>query len=129
MYDVFGKNSRKGVFLSIAFSSVIFGLMHYINCITANASFYAVSMQVLSAIGGGLYFGAIYARCKSLWVTIFLHGFLDFSQMVTSGFWGIGNSTSDIVGFDNSAFIALIFFVLLSIFILRKSKSNEYLEK
>lgn len=40
-----------------------------------------ILFKVISTIGMGLYFGAIYKRTNNLWVPIILHGFIDICAL------------------------------------------------
>ena len=126
LYDAFGRNTKKGVYLSIIFTSIMFGSAHFLNYFTTGAGFEGVLTQVLSATVMGLYLGAIYARSRSLWSVIFIHGLLDFSIMITEGYWGIGNVTEIISSYELKTVIyPVILYTSLFLFLLRKKKINE----
>jgi membrane protease YdiL (CAAX protease family) len=127
MYDAFNKNTYKGIFISILFTSICFGLSHYLNLFTTNMSFIDVTIQVIGALGVGMLFGAIYARCNNLWSVIFIHGFWDLSILAKNGFFGgkgpMFNSTNS--GIQLYDLILPIVEILLALIIIRKNKLSK----
>lgn len=69
-------DTKKGVWISIVTSGIIFGLIHFIN-ISSNG-LASTFTQVLSASATGIVFGFIYYKTKNIWTVVFLHGFWDF---------------------------------------------------
>ncbi len=65
--------------IAIWVSSVIFGLGHIPGMIGMNPL--VILFKVISTVGMGLYFGAIYKRTNNLWVPIILHGFIDICAL------------------------------------------------
>ncbi len=65
--------------IAIWVSSVVFGLGHIPGMIGMEPL--VILFKVISTIGMGLYFGAIYKRTNILWVPIILHGFIDICAM------------------------------------------------
>jgi len=126
MFDAFGHNTSKGIHLSVIISSILFGVAHFINYFNLEVSFEGVLTQVIVATLIGLYFGAIYARCHSIWALAFLHGMFDFVQMIGEGFWGNG-FTSDIINTYHlkQVFIPTLLYGFLFLFLLRKKKITE----
>ena len=126
MFDTFGRKTKKGIMTSIIISSLLFGSAHFVNYFTTGSSFEGVLTQVIVATLIGLYFGAIYARCDSIWALAFIHGMFDFVQMIGEGFWGIGNSMEVINSYHLSQVIApLLLYGFLFLFLLRRSKIKE----
>lgn len=74
-------NTKKGVWISIIASGIIFGLVHFIN-ISTNG-FASTLTQVLSASATGVVFGFIYYKTKNIWTVVFLHGFWDFCLLLS----------------------------------------------
>ena len=130
MFDAFGKKTKKGICLSIIISSLLFGSAHFINYFTIKASFEGVLTQVIVATVIGLYFGAIYARCKNIWGVALIHGLFDFVQMMDEGIWGIGSATATISSYKLSTVtFPIMLYTFLFIFLLRKEKIKECMEK
>lgn len=69
-------NTKKGVWISIITSGIIFGLVHFINI--ASNGLATTFTQVLSASASGIVFGFIYYKTKNIWTVVFLHGYWDF---------------------------------------------------
>ncbi len=129
MYDTFGKKTKKGIYLSIIFTSVLFGLAHFANYFNTTAKFEGVLTQVIVATLIGLYLGAIYARCGSIWALALLHGLFDFVQMVGEAFWGSSTIVQTIDGYHLTQVIAPFFlYTFLFLFLLRKKKIKECYE-
>ncbi|MGM9877915.1 MAG: type II CAAX prenyl endopeptidase Rce1 family protein [Bacilli bacterium] len=70
-------NTKKGVWISIITSGVIFGLVHFINISTSG--FASTFTQVFNAISIGITLGFIYYKTKNIWTVVFLHAFWDFT--------------------------------------------------
>ena len=76
-------STKKGVFISILLSSLVFGFMHITNIISTPQGAFETFMQIFQALGSGFLFGAIYYKTKNIWNTAFLHGFFDFALMLS----------------------------------------------
>ena len=77
-------STKKGVLLSILLSSFVFGAMHITNLLYTPQGLFETITQVLQAMASGFLFGAIYYKTKNIWSSAFLHGFFDFSLMISS---------------------------------------------
>lgn len=69
--------TKKGVWISIIASGVIFGLIHFINVSSSGVA--GTITQVLSASASGILFGFIYYKTKNIWSVVFLHAYWDFT--------------------------------------------------
>lgn len=121
MYECFDMKTKKGIYLAIICSGLIFGSCHILN-VFSGISFPAALKQTIGVCGMGMYFSAIYYRCKNIYALIFLHAFNDFASLAKSGMWGIGTETFIIENSDSLALFGLIFYFALTLFLLRKSK-------
>lgn len=74
-------DSKKHIILSILFSSLIFGLIHFSNML-AGQDLLTTIVQVIQATSAGLLLGSIYYKTKNIWAVIFLHGVYDFCLMI-----------------------------------------------
>ena len=74
---------KKGIILSIVVASIVFGLMHITNLFTTPQGAVDTMLQILQAVASGFMFGCIYYRTKNIWSVAFIHGFFDFSLMLT----------------------------------------------
>lgn len=70
-------DTKKGVWISIIASGIIFGLIHFIN--VSSNGFAGTLTQVLNASATGILWGFIYYKTKNIWSVVFLHAFWDFS--------------------------------------------------
>ena len=74
-------DTKKNIILSIMFSSLIFGLIHFSNML-AGQDLFTTIIQVIQATSAGLLLGSIYYKTKNIWAVIFLHGIYDFCLML-----------------------------------------------
>ena len=77
--DRFAHKKEHHAVIAIWVSSVVFGLGHIPGMIGMESL--VILFKVISTIGMGLYFGAIYKRTNNLWVPIILHGFIDICAL------------------------------------------------
>ena len=74
--------NRKEVFLSIIFSSFIFGVIHFIN-IGDKQGFFETLVQVMNAAAGGVFLALVYYKTKNIWVVVASHAIWDFSLFLS----------------------------------------------
>ncbi len=128
MLDKYGRTKR-GVYKAVLLSSVLFGLLHLMNLLTGRGSFIQVGSQVLYAIFFGVFFSAIFIRCKSLWPAIVAHAVFDFMGTVQE--IAVGSTFNDTMGGNATLESALISLAILSplffygLFLLRKVPLSE----
>lgn len=122
----FGRESFGGTMLAILISGVIFGCLHFVNLL-AGMSLKAVLIQVVSAAGIGLYFGAVYCRCGDLKVTMFLHFLMDLIGILPESMKGGSTLTQtvDSTMADPRKLIGILIYLAVTAFILRLSKRDE----
>lgn len=77
--DKIAHQKKNHTIIAIWVSSVVFGLGHIPGMIGMEPL--VILLKVISTIGMGLYFGAIYKRTNNLWVPIILHGFIDICAL------------------------------------------------
>ena len=70
--------NRREVLLSILFSSLIFGVVHFIN-IGDTQGFFETLVQVMNAAAGGIFLAFVYYKTKNIWVVVASHAIWDFS--------------------------------------------------
>lgn len=103
-----GFERRFGGVVALFASCVLFGSMHYVNWVEGQ-SFSFTNQQVIHAGLGGLLYGAIALRARSIWPGVFLHALWDFTVMVNGAMGVDAHSTHDAVaagdGFDLVAFL------------------------
>jgi len=81
--DRYGKDAC-GIWFCTIVSGCIFGFMHLNNALSG-AAFSGVLVQAIIASFMGMALGAIYIRTKNFWALVFIHAFIDFAALITSG--------------------------------------------
>lgn len=120
--DLFG-NTRRGMYLTIFTSGILFGAVHMTNSIGVT-NLKGVFIQAIFASVLGWYLGAIYYRSKSLVAVAFLHALNDYSALFIEGIFVTDSSlTTQIASYDWSTLASCPIFILLTLFLLRKSKT------
>lgn len=74
-------DTKKHIVLSLLFSSLIFGLIHFSNML-AGQDLFTTIVQVIQATSAGLLLGSIYYKTKNIWAVVFLHSIYDFCLMI-----------------------------------------------
>jgi membrane protease YdiL (CAAX protease family) len=69
---------RHGLIKATVVSSIIFGLLHFNHLIGGKPAF-AVTMQVISAIGFGIFMCGLMINVRSIWPSVIFHAVTDFS--------------------------------------------------
>ena len=77
------RNSRRRVFLTVLWSSVLFGVLHIGNALENPVGTF---IQIFYAMGFGVMFAAVYIRTRNLWSCILVHALVDFSANITNIF-------------------------------------------
>ncbi|MGN0482819.1 MAG: lysostaphin resistance A-like protein [Lachnospiraceae bacterium] len=122
----FGMN-RAGIWKSVVLSGVLFGCAHLTNLLGCEPS--GVLVQVVIASGMGMFFSAIYYRSGCIWVTIFLHSLQDFCAGIVGGFFvEQGNIADSISGYGLQNLPAIILYIAVVLFLLRRKKMEEVKE-
>ncbi|MCC8047376.1 MAG: CPBP family intramembrane metalloprotease [Clostridiales bacterium] len=125
----YGRDTAKGIWMSVAISGMIFGALHISNLFTDGRTVISVFVQILYAAAVGMYFGAVYMRCGNIWVLIFLHTMNDFVVEMSYGVWGIGSETSITNASNFGKLRYVIIYMLLTVFLLRKKKMMRIIER
>jgi len=130
--DCFGRNSRKGVLISIAIASGLFGLVHLSNIFQGADLASSVFMASVSLFSGAA-FAAIYVRTKSIWPGIIVHSLMDIMGGAETIFFNKGSMMDrGVASQSTNAFFPVVLmgsiFLIYALFILRKKKSKEYLQ-
>ncbi len=74
--------NRKEIILSILFSSLIFGVVHFVN-IGETQGFFETLVQVMNAAAGGIFLALVYYKTKNIWVVVATHAMWDFSLLLS----------------------------------------------
>lgn len=83
--------SRKGVFLALTVSGLVFGFLHVMLNITLNmpaAEMVQVMAKTLEAGTMGFVIGAVYLATKNIWAAAILHGGVDYALMAIAEIFG-----------------------------------------
>jgi membrane protease YdiL (CAAX protease family) len=75
-------NTKKGIYLSVIVSSVLFGSGHILNLIGNPSILVATLSQVVYATFIGIFFATCVLRSKTIWPMIILHATIDFLGQV-----------------------------------------------
>ncbi len=75
-------STKKQVLFSIVTSALIFGLLHLTNLLVGQDVLTTI-MQVIQTIAIGILLGTVYYFSKNIWALAFLHGFYDFSVLLS----------------------------------------------
>lgn len=112
--------SRAGVWKAALLSGAIFGAGHLINLLASEPL--GVLMQCVFAASLGVLLAAIYFRTGNLWVTIFLHSFMDIVALWTGGIYGTETVTEAISGYNTTQLLSVLIYGLPVLYLLRKKK-------
>ena len=124
-------NSVKGIWITVIFSSLFFGLCHISNVFFGMEPL-SVLTQVISAAFLGLLYGAIYLRSGNIWVLIVLHSVTDIVGLAGSNFLVGSNDIeqmSETMAFSIGKAIMWLIYIGFAIFLLRPSKCKEICER
>ena len=109
--------SKKGIYISIIVSSVIFGLVHASNAVSSSPD--AIIQQIIYATAMGIILALFYLITGNLLVPALCHGLFDFTDYVIPGFYNIpydASLTSDWV----QNLIVSIVFIVIAVIIVKK---------
>lgn len=126
LIDKFHK-TEKGIYASIAVSSIIFGIAHITNIFSGVSIKGAVVQAVGAAVLGAL-LAAIYIRTKNIWVVVIIHAFNDFSSLIGSGLFGTNSVVSQINSYSYAKLIVCLVYLVPVFILLRKKKLLEIVE-
>lgn len=115
--------SVKGVWIAAIIGSLIFALIHSLN-VFAGYNPLVVTIQILSAVGSGLFFAAIYLRSGNLWVSALVHAIVDLTALAGSTF--LTQSNAEVVNkMSWQSLLSTLIYILPAVFLLRPSKCKE----
>lgn len=121
----YGK-SVKGMWFSVIFSSLMFGLLHLGNFF-AGGEVTGIIIQIVGAVSLGVLLTAIYLRGGNIWIPIIIHAAIDASGLFESTFLITELSQIDQINDLNYSglFIIIPIQIGISVFLLRKSKRDD----
>ena len=118
--------TRQGVWKAVIVSGVLFGLAHPSNLMGADPL--GVLVQCVIAAMMGMAFAAIYFRTGNIWVTVFLHAFVDVCALITGGLY-TGALAETISGYQPIQLIGVVPYIILLCVLLRKKKMDQMLKR
>lgn len=129
--DAFAKKRAKTIWVSLILSALAFGLMHLTN-LASGQDGVGTLMQVIEASAAGLCFGAVYLRCRNIWVVVILHALTDLSQSIgTNGQTAVDVQNTNVNAATSilSILPSLVVLLGLTLFLLRRSKMEAIVEE
>ena len=120
LYNVIN-NKYKNVHAAVLLSSAIFGVVHFVNLV--NQSFADTALQVLFAFGGGVFLAAVYARCKTVWAGVALHGLTNFASYTANILTPAKIVDERLIAILDPVYTVAL--VCVGLFLIRKSKIAE----
>lgn len=75
-------NTKKGIYLSVIYSSMVWSLAHLINWFKNPELLLATSTQIFYALCFGVVFAALLLRTHSIWLLILLHALFNFGGAI-----------------------------------------------
>lgn len=126
IFDKYG-HSRAGVWLTVVVSGIIFGGMHLMNAAGGVIALEGVLIQCVAAAALGMCLSAVYLRGRNLWSVAFIHGFMDFCALLSTGIFTTSTIEESIGSYSPVMLIGALFYFLLAAFLLRKSKLQPFL--
>jgi CAAX protease family protein len=71
--------TRKGIYLSVIVSGLLFGAAHLFNMISGHRTPLSTLTQMIYSVFFGVCFAACFLRNKSIWPVLFMHAAIDFA--------------------------------------------------
>ena len=118
--------TKEGIWKAVIISGVLFGLAHLSNLFGAEPI--GVLVQCVVAAAMGMVFAAIYFRTGNIWVTVFLHAFIDACALITSGLYE-GTIADAISGYQPMQIIGVVPYMIVLLVLLRKKKLDQMLRR
>lgn len=122
MLEKFG-TSRTGVWKATVLSGVLFGGAHLTNLMGSEPL--GVLVQCATAGVLGMLLAAVYFRTGNIWVTVFIHAYMDVASLLVSGLYGTQSFSGTVSSYDLSNLMACVIYILPTAFLLRKKKLPE----
>lgn len=114
---------KKGVWKAVAVSGGLFGLAHISNIM--GCSPLGVIVQAVIASMLGMVLAAIYFRTGCIWVTVFIHAFIDVAAAFTTGIYGNETMADTISSYSLVNLVSCVPYLIVLLVLLRKKKIGE----
>ncbi|MBR2578867.1 MAG: CPBP family intramembrane metalloprotease, partial [Clostridia bacterium] len=124
--DYFGHKNACDVWKPVVLSGFLFGFCH-LSIFGGMSGFLSTLSQSIACIGIGIFFGAVYMRCRNIYSLMFIHALHDivaaYHTFIVHNNLVESRSSQDFNWIGR--IIQLIAFILIAMFILRKKKMAE----
>lgn len=114
---------HKDVPKAVVISGVLFGLAHVSNVM--EGALVGVLVQTVIASMLGMLFAAIYFRTGCIWVTVFLHAFIDIAAGITTGLYGNETLMDTVSSYSPVQLVSCVPYLIVLLVLLRAKKINE----
>lgn len=115
---------------ALVVSSMIFGLLHYINLFTKERTFDEVTGQVVYATALGCFFGGMVLANGNIFPAVILHAMIDFPSIISKG--TKGDDTTPMPTEEGNQLHTLLFFLTvaaLGIYMAQQSDKGKILSR
>lgn len=122
-------NTKKGAYLALVMSSLLFGMAHFTGFFMGRQSLLAAVAQMMYATSFGVFAGACVVRMKSIYPMVLLHAVINISgelgELVDDCVLNRGYYT---ISLDKAVFLVILALPLLlyGLFLVRKEFKNGY---
>lgn len=115
--------SRAGVWKAVVLSGVLFGGAHLTNLMGSEPL--GVLVQCATAGVLGMLLAAVYFRTGNIWVTVFIHAYMDVAGLLVSGLYGTQSFSGTVSSYDATNLLACLVYIIPTAVLLRKKKLPE----
>lgn len=122
LLETFG-TGRAGVWKAVVLSGVLFGGAHLTNLM--GSAPLGVLVQCATAGVLGMLLAAVYYRTGNIWVTVFIHAYMDVAGLLTSGLYGTQSFSGTVSSYDLTNLLACLVYIVPTAFLLRTKKLPE----
>jgi len=137
------EKTRSTIYMAVFWSSLIFGITHYLNLLNepfSGTAFLDTSVSVFSAFCTGVFLAAVYLKSMNIWVSVFLHAVWDFANLFPDPSFFTPHesaavadvaeqlSTGEILGNAALSMIEPTLILLIGVFILRNINKTNYIK-
>lgn len=112
--------SRAGVWKAVVGSGILFGGAHLTNLL--GSAPLGVLVQCATAAVLGMLLAAVYFRTGNIWVTVFIHAYMDVAGLLISGLYGTETFTGTVSSYDLTNLLSCVLYVIPTVFLLRGKK-------
>ena len=129
------RKKKQNILLSALLSSMLFGLIHYINLFSNPDNIIGISSQVFLAFAMGVYFCGLFLRTNNIIIPAVIHGMVNFAfgaEVLTNN---IKNSSAEInenvINWSSIIPTAIVFSFIMGggIYMIRKTDKENILKR